>query len=162
MEWQVETRSPEETERLGEVLGGLLTAGSVLLLAGDLGSGKTCLTRGLARGMGVAADEPVTSPSYTLMNQYHGRCELYHFDLYRLDHPDDLDELGFGEVLSAGGVVVVEWVQRFSDLPARGLHIEMTWQDEQRRQVRFVAQQEAFEPLLKRLREMWLAIKECG
>jgi len=160
--WDLVSESPEQTECLGEVLGGLLRPGSVLLLAGDLGSGKTCLTRGLARGAGVAEDEPVTSPSYTLMNHYRGRCELFHFDLYRLGRPEDLDDIGFDDAMAAGGIVVIEWAQRFAGLPASGLRVEMGWQDEQRRRIRFVAQQEVDIVLLEKLQQEWTTSKERG
>jgi len=103
----------------------------------------------------VAEEEPVTSASYTLMNQYRGRCDLFHFDLYRLERPEDLEDLGFEESLAADGVVVVEWSQRFESLPTGGLQVEMHWCGERRRLIRFVAQQEADVLLLRNLREAW-------
>lgn len=117
------TTSPEETEALGCRLGALLVAPARLWLFGDLGSGKTCFVRGLAAGLGVPADEPVTSPTYALMHHYRGRCDLYHFDLYRLSGQSELDEIGFDEFAESAGVTVVEWSERIDTTRADGLRI---------------------------------------
>lgn len=110
--WSLRSASTTETDRFGRLLGALLPAGAVVLLRGELGAGKTALARGVAHGLGVSDDEPVTSPSYTLMNQYRGRLELNHFDLYRLGDPDELIELGFADYLAGEGVTLVEWPER--------------------------------------------------
>lgn len=108
------TRSEAETIMLGERLGRLLGPGDVLVLEGDLGAGKTQLTKGVARGMGVV--EPVTSPTFTIEMVYHGAsCDLCHFDLYRLDDPDQLEDTGLFDVLGADDVCVIEWGGRFAD-----------------------------------------------
>lgn len=133
----VTTRSPEETRALGQLLGRLLAGPLLIWLAGDLGAGKTCLTQGLALGLGVAPDEPVTSPSYTLMNHYEGRLSLYHFDLYRLSHPDDLEDLDFSTYAEGQGVTVVEWADRFVQPYAHGLLIRITAIDETCRRIEF-------------------------
>lgn len=105
--------SVEETIAFGERLGHLLRAGDVLVLTGDLGAGKTQLTKGIARGMGVSDD--VTSPTFTIEMVYEGaELPLYHFDLYRLDDPDQLDDTGLFDVLGADGVCVIEWGEQFS------------------------------------------------
>ena len=114
--WSVKTLSPAETQQLGVQLGRLLDGPLVILLSGDLGAGKTCFTQGVARGLGVPEAEPVTSPTYTLMNQYGGRLPLYHFDLYRLNHQDDLVDIDFDDYLQGDGIVVVEWADRFPEL----------------------------------------------
>ena len=102
------THSPEETEKVGEALGWVLTAGAVLAYEGDLGAGKTAFTRGLARGLG--ATEPVTSPTYTIVNEYlSGRLPLFHFDMYRLSSADDLWDIGWEDYLDRNGVCAVEW-----------------------------------------------------
>ena len=102
------THSPEETRALGERLARQLCPGDVLCLWGDLGAGKSELTRGIAAGLGVTA--PVTSPSFTIMNVYEeGRLPLYHFDWYRLQSSEELYELGMDEYLTGDGVAVVEW-----------------------------------------------------
>ena len=110
----IETNSPEETEALGERLGRALSAGTVLAYTGDLGAGKTAFTRGLARGLGIP--ERVTSPTYTIVNEYEGgRLPLFHFDLYRLDSPEELFDIGWEEYLSRGGVCAVEWSENAGD-----------------------------------------------
>ena len=102
------TRSPEETERVGELLAQQLQPGTVLAYYGDLGAGKTAFTRGLARGLGIR--EPVTSPTYTIVNEYlSGRMPLFHFDMYRLHSADDLFDIGWEDYLERGGVCAVEW-----------------------------------------------------
>ncbi len=105
------TRSEDETRSLGQNLSHSLQAGDVVLLTGDLGMGKTVLARGIAQGLGVSEDE-VRSPSFTLVNRYDGRVTLYHIDLYRIDRPEDLDELGLEEILGVDGIAVVEWAER--------------------------------------------------
>ena len=114
MEKVVRTSSTVETIELGRRLGELLRAGDVLVLTGDLGAGKTQLTKGIARGMGVEGD--VTSPTFTIEMVYQGTdLELDHFDLYRLDDPDQLEDTGLFDVLGADGVCVIEWGEQFAD-----------------------------------------------
>jgi len=108
------TNSPEETERVGAALGAVLTPGSILAYEGDLGAGKTAFTRGLARGLGAA--EQVTSPTYTIVNEYlSGRMPLFHFDMYRLASADDLWDIGWEDYLERGGVCAVEWSENVRD-----------------------------------------------
>jgi len=101
--------SPEATQAFARRIGTLCTDRLVLLLTGDLGSGKTCFVQGLAQGLEVPDDEAVSSPTYALMNHYRGRFDLYHFDLYRLAGGEELDELGFDEIFAGPGVKAVEW-----------------------------------------------------
>lgn len=102
------TNSPEETERVGAALGKTIPAGTVLAYRGDLGAGKTAFTRGLARGLGCR--EIVTSPTYTIVNEYSGgRLPLFHFDMYRLFSADDLFDIGWEDYLDRGGICAVEW-----------------------------------------------------
>ena len=102
------THSPEETEAVGAALAKILPAGAVIAYEGDLGAGKTAFTRGLARGLGYA--EPVTSPTYTIVNEYlGGRLPLFHFDMYRLASADDLWDIGWEDYLERGGICAVEW-----------------------------------------------------
>ena len=108
------TNSPEETESVGAALGKILTPGAVIAYRGDLGAGKTAFTRGLARGLGYA--EPVTSPTYTIVNEYlGGRLPLFHFDMYRLASSDDLWDIGWDDYLDRGGVCAVEWSENVAD-----------------------------------------------
>ena len=120
------TKSAAETRALGEKLAGRLQPGDVLLLEGDLGAGKSELTRGIAKGLGVA--ETVTSPSFTILNVYEsGRCPLYHFDWYRLESSEELYELGMDEYLGGDGIAVVEWPGRCPDaVPESAVRIRMT------------------------------------
>ncbi len=106
--------SRDETIALGRALGKLLAPGDVLVLTGDLGAGKTQFTKGIADGMGVLDD--VTSPTFTIEMVYEGaRMPLYHFDLYRLDDPGQLDDTGLFDVLGADGPCVIEWGEQFAD-----------------------------------------------
>ncbi len=108
------TNSPAETENLGAALGKLLPAGTVLAYRGDLGAGKTAFTRGLARGLGC--NELVTSPTYTIVNEYlGGRLPLFHFDMYRLRSSEDLWDIGWEDYLERGGICAVEWSENVAD-----------------------------------------------
>ena len=120
------TRSAAETRALGKKLAARLQPGDVLLLEGDLGAGKSELTRGIAAGLGVT--ETVTSPSFTILNVYEsGRCPLYHFDWYRLESSEELYELGMDEYLGGDGIAVVEWPGRCPDaVPEGAIRIRMT------------------------------------
>lgn len=114
---EVITRSAEETEAVGEALARELSAGDVLALYGDLGAGKTCLVRGLARGLGAAA--AVTSPTFTLIHEYPGPLPLYHLDLYRLRSAAELEDLGVEDYLYGAGVSAVEWAEKSGPLLPR-------------------------------------------
>ena len=108
------TNSPMETERIGEALGKILPAGTLLAYEGDLGAGKTAFTRGLARGLGYL--DPVTSPTYTIVNEYlGGRLPLFHFDMYRLRSSDDLFDIGWEDYLDRNGICAVEWSENVAD-----------------------------------------------
>jgi len=108
------TNSPLETEAVGQALGRILAPGAVIAYRGDLGAGKTAFTRGLARGLGAA--EAVTSPTYTIVNEYlSGRMPLFHFDMYRLTSADDLFDIGWEDYLERGGVCAVEWSENVAE-----------------------------------------------
>ncbi len=107
---KIKTHNPEETEAVGEKLAGDLRSGDVVGLYGGLGAGKTCLVRGLARGL--ESSGPVSSPTFTLLNEYPGRLPLYHFDLYRIATPVEVEDLGFEEYIAGPGVCVVEWAEK--------------------------------------------------
>ena len=106
--------SKEDTLRFGELLGSRLRAGDVIALVGDLGTGKTTLTQGIAKGMGIA--QPVNSPTFSLIHEYPGKIPLFHCDPYRLNSPEALYDLGFEEYFERGGVVIVEWANLVEDL----------------------------------------------
>lgn len=117
------TASEAETERLGKQLGEKLSPGTVIAYEGDLGAGKTAFTRGLARGLGVT--ERVTSPTYTIVNEYEGRVPLFHFDMYRLGSSEDLFDIGWEDYLTRGGVIAVEWSSRVADVLEGALEISI-------------------------------------
>ena len=109
-----ETHSPEETQKIGQALAKALTPGAVIAFEGDLGAGKTAFTRGLAKGLGCT--EQVTSPTYTIVNEYlSGKMPLFHFDMYRLTCADDLFDIGWEDYLERGGVCAVEWSENVAE-----------------------------------------------
>lgn len=118
------THSEEETIDAAIDLAASLGEGDVVLLYGDLGAGKTAFARGLAVGLGIAADD-VSSPTFTIMQEYHGgRLPLYHVDLYRLNDAREIDDLGLEEIAEAG-VLVIEWADRLPHLPARAIPVRI-------------------------------------
>lgn len=133
----VRTHSPAETRALGQRLARLLRPGDVLLLYGDLGAGKSELTRGIARGLGVTG--PVASPSFTILNVYdEGRLPLYHFDWYRLNSAEELYEMGMDEYLGGDGVAVVEWPSQCPEaIPETNLTITLTPGEGDAREISF-------------------------
>ena len=111
---QITTHSADETQALGQKLASRLAPGDVIAYFGDLGAGKTAFTRGLAQGLGIT--DPVTSPTYTIVNEYlSGRIPLFHFDMYRLSSSDELFDIGWEDYLSRGGVCAVEWSENVED-----------------------------------------------
>ena len=115
------SHSPEETEHIGEELGRTLHAGSVVAYRGGLGMGKTAFTRGLARGLGCRGR--VTSPTFTIVNEYSGDIPLFHFDMYRLGSSDELFDIGWEDYLARGGVCAVEWSENVEDALRDAIHI---------------------------------------
>jgi len=155
LQWRVITTSAEETRLLGRLLGELVEAGEVFLVNGPLGAGKTCFAQGLAAGLGVPADQPVTSPTYSLMHIHNGRIPFYHFDLYRLTHLDDLSDLGYDEFAEGDGLTLVEWADRIvSELDAT-LEIVIERIDDRKRRFNFRAIEEAAEQLIDQLETGW-------
>ena len=114
---QVHSAGPRATQELAEALGRLAGPGAVLVLSGPLGAGKTCFVQGLARGLGVTG--VVNSPTFTIVKEYRGRLPLFHFDLYRLEDPEELWDLGREDYLAAGGVCALEWGERAAALLPR-------------------------------------------
>ena len=104
----------EETKRFGIKLGKMLKRGNILCLNGDLGAGKTTLTKSIGLGLGVA--EYITSPTFALINQYSGRIPVYHFDVYRLENAHELYDLGFDEYFYGDGVCIIEWADKIEKM----------------------------------------------
>jgi tRNA threonylcarbamoyladenosine biosynthesis protein TsaE len=131
----LETSSEAETEAAGESLGRSLDAGSVVLLYGDLGAGKTAFVRGMARGVGAPPDE-VSSPTFTLVQEYAGASlTLYHVDLYRLDSAE-VDDLGLDDLVDSRGIVAIEWAERWPGRPRRAIDVQLEESGEGRRRIR--------------------------
>jgi tRNA threonylcarbamoyladenosine biosynthesis protein TsaE len=132
----IRTTSAEETMSLGEELGKRLRPGDVVALFGDLGAGKTTLTKGIARGMGVAAD--VHSPTFTLIHEHPGPIPLYHIDLYRLANEEEVEWIGIDEYMCGDGVTIIEWADRMqSMLPPERLDIDLRMKGETEREMVF-------------------------
>ena len=124
-----DTSSAEETEQLGERIGRALEPGTVAALMGELGAGKTTLTKGIARGLDVP--DLIHSPTFTLIHEHEGRLPVYHFDVYRLDHPESLEDLGYEEYFYGQGVTVIEWAERVEELlPPDRLEIRISSRDD--------------------------------
>jgi len=149
-ETALDSAGPEQTRELGEQLGRALQAGDVLLLSGELGAGKTVFVQGLARGLGF--DGRVSSKSFVLMGEYAGRIKLYHADLYRLDQPEQAEELALEET-AADGALAIEWPERAEGLlPEAALRIDFEVLDEEHRRLHLRANSERGETLLEAFR----------
>ncbi len=143
------TNSPEDTIQFGNKIGNILKPGMILLLYGDLGAGKTCLASGILKSLGV--NEYVTSPTFTLVNEYEGRLSVAHFDLYRLNEPEELYDIGFEEYLYGERVVLIEWPERGGEMiPSTYLKVEITGFENQR-EIRLESVGEEYEGLVKEL-----------
>ncbi|HJQ23866.1 MAG TPA: tRNA (adenosine(37)-N6)-threonylcarbamoyltransferase complex ATPase subunit type 1 TsaE [Blastocatellia bacterium] len=132
---EIITHSAEETFDVAERIGAQLKARAVFLLSGDLGAGKTVFAKGLAAGLGIDPAD-VTSPSFTLINEYAGRLRLYHIDLYRLD-ADACRELGLEEIFADDrAVTIIEWAERLTELPADATRVEIDYLSDSERRIR--------------------------
>lgn len=120
-----ETFSQKETRDFAREMAGRAVPDQVICLDGDLGVGKTVFAKGFAEGLGIT--EPVTSPTFTILREYHtGRLPLYHFDVYRIEEEDEMEETGFYDFISAGGVTLIEWAERIPDLiPEDAIHVKI-------------------------------------
>ena len=143
--------STEQTQELGAKLGRLSQPRDVILLVGNLGAGKTCLTQGIATGLAI--DEYAVSPSFTIMRQYRGVLPLYHFDFYRLDSVDDIYDLGMDDYLYGDGLCVIEWAEKGMELmPDERLLIEMEYVSENERRLTIQANGERYIRMLNELK----------
>jgi tRNA threonylcarbamoyladenosine biosynthesis protein TsaE len=138
-EHQITTHSADETRKLGRTIGAMVTAGTILALFGDLGSGKTAFVQGLARGLEVPDEYYITSPSYTLINEYPGRFPLFHVDLYRITNSVDIEDIGLYEMFDDDCVVAVEWADRMGkDLPPNHVRVEFEIIDDKTRKISII------------------------
>lgn len=133
------SNSPDETEAIGVRLGRFLSRGDAVAFFGELGSGKTTMIRGIAASLGVDAAE-VVSPTFTIVNRYEGRCPVFHIDLYRIEKPQEIDELGLWEMLNDDGVCLIEWTERAVEiLPAEAIRVELSRVSEDVREIKINA-----------------------
>ena len=151
--WKFISRSPEETQKLGVFLGGLAQPGDIFLLSGNLGTGKTCLTQGIAWGLG--SREYALSPTFVLVREIKGRLPLYHIDLYRLDNIAEIADLGLDDYLYGNGISVIEWAEKgFSVLPAEHLRVKIEYLSDTERSFEFIPRGKRYEKLLDRLKPL--------
>jgi len=157
---KLNSHSPEQTQLLGSYLGELAQKADVFLLIGELGTGKTCLVQGIARGLGVK--EYAFSPSFVILREYHGRLPLYHIDFYRLDHIEEIADLGLEEYFCGDGVCVVEWAEKgLQVVPRDNLFITIDYIPDSQtgRSICLKPQGERYYELigqLQRKKELWL------
>lgn len=148
---EIITNSPFETRSLGEKIGKLLQPGDIICLEGDLGAGKTLFSKGVAAGLGIAEEE-VSSPTFTLINEYQGRLPLYHMDVYRLDDEEAMEGLGLDEYFYGTGTCLVEWANKLGSLtPQEALFIEIISIGENERQISLKPVGERYNELLEEL-----------
>ena len=147
------TKSPEETQKLGVRIGELALPGDVFLLTGELGAGKTCLTQGIAWGLGIK--EYALSPTFVIMRELYGRLPLYHIDLYRLDRIEESLDLGLDDYLYGKGVCVVEWADKaLSILPEKHLLIKIGYLSDTDRSLRIEGLGERYEEMVALLKDI--------
>ncbi|RLA94806.1 MAG: tRNA (adenosine(37)-N6)-threonylcarbamoyltransferase complex ATPase subunit type 1 TsaE [Deltaproteobacteria bacterium] len=152
-EFTFKTFDYRETEKVGEILGSQLLPGDVIALIGELGTGKTCFTRGLAFGLGIDRNVPIVSPSFTIINEYPGAVPLYHFDFYRLNNLSEVLDLGYEEYFFGKGVTVIEWGEKVeSILPEEHLKVKFYFQDDNVREIKIKGYGKLFN---QRIRESW-------
>ncbi len=133
-------------------MGKSLDAGDLVALTGELGSGKTCLIQGIAVGLDILNPKQVTSPTFTLINEYQGRVPIYHFDLYRINKLEELFDLGFEEYFYGNGVTLVEWAEKILDwLPPQRLSVYIKILSERQREIQLSTSQAKFERLFQSL-----------
>jgi len=148
---EITSNSPEETQEFGARLGELALPGDIFLLVGKLGAGKTCLTQGIARGLGIR--EYAASPSFVVVRELYGRLPLYHMDFYRLDNLEEIADLGLDDYFYGKGVSVVEWAEKgLSLLPPEHLLIEMSYVSDTGRRLKLKAGGKRYRELVAKLK----------
>jgi tRNA threonylcarbamoyladenosine biosynthesis protein TsaE len=148
----INSHGPEETQAIGKRLGTLARPGDVYLLVGNLGSGKTCLTQGIAWGLGIK--EHALSPTFVIMREMHGRISLYHVDLYRLDRLEETGDLGLDDYFYGAGVTVVEWAEKAMGLmPSDYLLIQIEYVSDSERSLTLTPQGKRYEEMILRFED---------
>jgi tRNA threonylcarbamoyladenosine biosynthesis protein TsaE len=148
-----QTRSTSETIRIGKRIGRLLKAGDVVALVGELGAGKTQYIKGLAAGVGIGNPTYISSPSFTLINEYPGKIPFYHVDLFRLEREKEAEELGLEDYFQGGGITAIEWADKIpSLLPKEMLFIHIAYTGKKTRSIEMIGKGKRFEDLVNTLR----------
>ncbi len=156
IDYELISHSPEETQKIGVRIGELAQPGDTFLLVGTLGAGKTCLTQGVAWGLGIK--EYAVSPSFTLVRELYGRLPLYHIDLYRLDRIEEIEDLGLEEYFQGNGVCVVEWAEKgLGVLPVEYLMISLSYLSDTARSLQFRSSGKRYSEALEQLRDLVLS-----
>jgi tRNA threonylcarbamoyladenosine biosynthesis protein TsaE len=154
------TKSTSETIRIGKSIGSLLMPGDVVALVGELGTGKTQFIKGLATGVGVGKPTYISSPSFTLINEYAGKVPFYHIDLFRLKSEKEAEELGLEEYFQGGGITAIEWADKIpSFLPQEMLSIHIRYTGKHTRSIEMVGKGKRYEQLII---ECGFRIADCG
>jgi tRNA threonylcarbamoyladenosine biosynthesis protein TsaE len=162
-EYTFKTFSPEETKELGKVIGSQLVPGDVFALIGELGTGKTCFTQGLAIGLGVDRTVPVVSPSFTIINEYPGSIPLYHFDFYRIDNSSQVFDLGYEEYFFGEGVTVIEWGGKVdSVLPEEHIRVQLSFQNDDVREIKITGPGKRLIYIMKNLEAKGILVLDAG
>jgi len=144
------TKSPEETKKLGKEVGKLARPGDLLAFYGELGAGKTCFIQGISQGLEVK--DYVTSPSFTIINEYQGKIPIFHFDLFRLNNAEEILELSYKEYFYGEGLTVIEWAEKIERfLPKEHLKIDIKFKDRYQRTISFIPQGDRFNNFLGEL-----------
>jgi tRNA threonylcarbamoyladenosine biosynthesis protein TsaE len=150
MNYTIITKSPEETKKLGEEVSKLVKLGDLLAFYGELGAGKTCFIQGISTGLEVKGY--VTSPSFTIINEYQGKIPLYHFDVFRINSIEEIVELGYEEYFYGDGITVIEWADKIERLlPKEYLKIEIKFKTSSERKISFIPQGNKFNLFLEEL-----------
>jgi tRNA threonylcarbamoyladenosine biosynthesis protein TsaE len=151
IEYELISRSPDETQRFGIHIGELASPGDIYLLTGGLGTGKTCLTQGIAWGLNIK--EYAVSPSFVVVRELYGRLPLYHIDLYRLDNIEEIIELGLDDYLYGSGVCVVEWAEKgLTVLPAEHMLIQIGYLSDTERCLQLIPSGEHYRKIASQLK----------
>jgi len=158
-----QTKSSAETIRIGKSIGSHLLPGDVVALVGELGAGKTQFIKGMATGIGVGKPTYISSPSFTLINEYPGRIPFYHIDLFRLEREKEAEELGLEDYFQGKGITAIEWADKIpSFLPKEILLIHIAYTGIHTRSIEIIGKGKRYQDLVKELSEFGMRNKDCG
>ena len=158
-----QTKSSAETIRIGKSIGSHLLPGDVVALVGELGAGKTQFIKGMATGIGVGKPTYISSPSFTLINEYPGRIPFYHIDLFRLEREKEAEELGLEDYFQGKGIAAIEWADKIpSFLPKEILLIHIAYTGIHTRSIEIIGKGKRYQDLVKELSEFGMRNKDCG